>query len=325
MNICFRLFCYTKKKKYKNINKGEKAMNKIIIDTDPGVDDALALLLAVAAELNVIGITTVYGNAAIDETTQNALSILDVLQSKIPVYKGCDCPLIRKPTLAHSHGEGGLGGFTKPNMKAVKENRNAIQFMIDTLEENDNDEVEIFCLGPTTNLALLKILRPDLIPKIYRILVLGGVFNASGNISRLAEFNVFNDPEALKIVLKFDTIVTIIPINDCRKVMFSEGDLDLIVNEAISKDFKTITKGYIDYYKNNEQFGNFQGGVMYDLLVIAYFMRPDLFQTKRRFVTVTSTGVTRFKPGRASNANVTFDVDAPALKKLFFSTVNDTK
>ena len=297
-------------------------MKKIIIDTDPGVDDALAILLAITSKLNIIGITTTFGNSTIENTTRNALTILEILQSSIPVYMGSSNPLIKTPIVAKSHGKNGLGGFSIKNIKNIKKKISAIQFIINTLEENVTKEVDILCLGPTTNLALLKILRPDLICKINQIIILGGVFFEKGNITPTAEFNVYNDPKALDILLSFNVPTTLIPINVCRKVVFNINDFNQIKNTNISKSFKQISKIYIDYYKNDPKYGKFKGGVMYDLLVISFLINSNSFKTENKYISVKSNGQTKIKNDIASNCNLVVGVNPKKVKQLFFSTIN---
>lgn len=297
-------------------------MKKIIIDTDPGVDDSLALLLALASKLKIIGITTVFGNSNIDNSTRNALTIMEILKSNIPIYQGASQPLIKKATLAKSHGQNGLGGFSLKNLKRKSENITAVQFLINSLEKSKDKEIDILCLGPTTNLALLKIIRPDLIKKINQIIILGGVFFESGNITSKAEFNVYNDPDALSSVLSFECKKTLIPINICRKVTFTLEDFNKINNPKISSDFKIISKNYIDYYQKDPIYGKFKGGVMYDLLVICYLLNQKIFKSEDKYIKVGSNGQTEILKNQKTNCNLIMDVNPKKIRKLFFDTIN---
>jgi inosine-uridine nucleoside N-ribohydrolase len=297
-------------------------MKKIIIDTDPGVDDSIAILFAIASKQNIIGLTTTYGNSNITNTTQNALTILDILESNIPVYQGSAQPIVKQAILAKSHGKNGLGEFSLKNLKRKKENISAIQFYINTLEKNKDKSINILCLGPTTNLALLNIIRPDLVSKINQVIILGGVFFENGNITPNAEFNVYSDPEALNIILNINVSKTLIPINVCRKVMFDLNDFNRINNTKLSNNFKQITKNFIDYYKNDKNYGNFKGGVMYDLLVTCYYKNPKIFKNQNKFITVNSQGQTKIKNNSISNCNLVTDVNPKKIKQLFFNTIN---
>ncbi len=297
-------------------------MKQIIIDTDPGVDDALAILLAISSKLNIIGITTTYGNSNIKNTTKNTLSILQVLNSNIPVYQGASLPLNKKPVFAKSHGSNGLGGFGV-NLKTKSKKTSAIQFLINSLSQNPTKSFNIICLGPSTNLALLGIIRPDLISKINQIIILGGVFNQKGNITPKAEFNVYNDPLALKIILEFSTPKVLIPINICRQVVFTLNEFNQLKNTNISNSFKKIVNSYINYYQYDKKYGGFKGGVMYDVLAITYAINPKLFKTENNFVSVNSTGQTLIKQKSPNNSQVITGVDPIRIKKLFFDSVNN--
>jgi inosine-uridine nucleoside N-ribohydrolase len=297
-------------------------MKKIIIDTDPGVDDSIAILFAIASKLNIIGLTTTYGNSSITNTTRNALTILDILKSNIPVYQGSAKPIVKQAILAKSHGKNGLGEFSLKSLKRKKENISAIQFYINTLEKNKDKSIDILCLGPTTNLALLNKIRPDLVSKINQVIILGGVFFENGNITPKAEFNVYCDPEALRIVLSINVSKTLIPINVCRKVMFDLNDFNQIKNNNISNNFKTISKNYINYYQNNQKYGKFKGGVMYDLLVTCYYKNPKIFKNQNKFITVNSQGRTKIKKDQTPNCNLVMDVNPQKIKQLFFNTIN---
>lgn len=298
-------------------------MKKIIIDTDPGVDDALAILLAVSSKLNIIGITTTYGNSTIENTTKNTLSILQILNSNIPVYQGSALPLIKKPILAKSHGANGFGGFSLAKINQKIQDKSALQFLIDCLSSNSLKKISIICLGPTTNLALLKIIRPDLISKINKVIILGGVFNQKGNITPKAEFNVYNDPQALNIVLSFEVKKVFIPINICRQVTFTLHELNEISNLNIGSSIKKIATAYINYYQYDKRYGGFSGGVMYDLLAITYLTNPKLFKTKTNFISVKSNGETLIKSRKNSNCQLITTVDPSGVKKLFFNSVNN--
>ncbi|MCW1948964.1 MAG: nucleoside hydrolase [Candidatus Shapirobacteria bacterium] len=297
-------------------------MKQIIIDTDPGVDDALAILLAISSKLNIVGITTTYGNSNIENTTRNALSILQILNSNIPVYPGAATPLSKKSILAKSHGSNGLGNFNV-DLRLQPQKISATQFLINSLSKNPNQSIDIVCLGPTTNLALLKIIRPDLISKINQIIILGGVFNQKGNTTSKAEFNVYSDPLALKIVLEFPVAKIIIPINICRQVTFTLDELNQIKNTKISNNFKKIADFFINYYQNNQKYGGFKGGVMYDVLAIAYLANQKSFKIKKKYISVDLNGQTQIQEKLSNNCTLITDSDPKEIKKLFFNSINN--
>jgi inosine-uridine nucleoside N-ribohydrolase len=298
---------------------------KFIIDTDPGVDDSLAIIKAFLSKMDILGITTVYGNSTIQNVTTNAQVILDLLEiENIKVYQGAAKSLLDDTKLAVSHGENGFGGFTKTLTKNYLSQKNAIQFMIECLESEPEKTVSIIVLGPSTNIALLGILRPDLIRKINRIVVLGGVVGEAGNISDYAEFNVYNDPLALYHILNYvDVEKVLIPINICRGVMFGLNDFDEIP-EKFENNIKRITKNYINYYATDSRYGGFSGGVMYDLLAVDYVLHPEFFETKDAFVSVDFSGGERrgetvLVENDSVNCKLVVSADSEKIKKNFIA------
>lgn len=295
----------------------------LIIDTDPGVDDFLALLYAFQKNMNVIGITTIFGNAALDQTTVNALTIREILGRDCPIYAGASRPLRHEPVTASAHGSNALGAFALPTLQKKTEQGTAEEFLIQALERYPS--LTIACLGPLTNLASVARARPDLFTPSCRCVVLGGVFGERGNISPFAEFNTYNDPLALEILLATRAAVVLIPANVCRKAVFSRDDFDAIPATSALKHNRSIVDAYIGYYEQDETYGGFAGGVMYDVLTIAYLLDPALFRLTPCCVSVdTSNEPTR---GRTSIGNgpanclLATDVDGALLKERFFAAL----
>ena len=176
---------------------------KIIIDTDPGVDDALAIMLALSSRLvNVLGICTVYGNSSIENTTKNALSLIQIINQNIPIFQGVSKPIYGNFKPANSHGQNGLGNFELKELTKCIETESAIGFYIKTLDFYPPKSVTIVAIGPSTNLAILKILRPDLFTKIKELIIMAGVFEEEGNTTKYAEFNCYCDPYSFYEILK---------------------------------------------------------------------------------------------------------------------------
>lgn len=301
-------------------------MKKIIIDTDPGVDDALAIALACYSDLSIQALTTVFGNSGIGNTTRNALTILELLGKKIPVFQGSSKPLKGKSTLPGSQGDNGLGGFKK-TVNLRKKSQPAVSYLKNILENSEKKTITFVCMGPTTNLASLFLKRPELSEKIREIIILGGVFQEAGNITPYAEFNVFNDPYALQCVLRIKCKKILIPINICRKVLFELKDFDGITNKKVSEIFKRISELYIQYYRTDKTYGGFKGGVMYDLLTIAYVIAPRLFKIVPAYVIVETSrkrtkGKTTIRIGAENNCFVVQNTNPQLIKKLFFDTMN---
>jgi inosine-uridine nucleoside N-ribohydrolase len=302
-------------------------MKQLIIDTDPGVDDALAIAFAISSALPVTGITTVYGNTSVENCSRNALTILEIMKSSIPVFTGAARPILGKPVLPQSHGDNGLGGFSLPELKRIPEDLSALEFMIRTLEKG---KTTIVCMGPSTNLSILVSLRPDLVKNIEELIILSGVFFEKGNMTPVAEFNVLNDPYSLKNILTLQCKKTIIPINVCRKVIFTKKDFEKIVNKKLRNTFKKITDLFIKYYTSDDEYAGFSGAVMYDLLTISYLLNTKLFTLDKGKVDVEISSPltfaqTIFAPDNESNCNVAMDINAEKVKELFFETINSAE
>ena len=270
----------------------------IIIDTDPGVDDALAILFAhFASALDVAAITTVYGNQTIEKTTRNACALVDLLGAKTPVYRGASRPLGKDALLAECHGDTGLGAYRQSghlqpgNVVTKVQKQDAVQFLANAISPG----MRIACLGPTTNIALLINLYPEVLRQAESIIIMGGVFDQPGNVSPWAEFNVYNDPEALQQVLAYEGVSKIlIPADICREVLMAEEDFIGIKDPTLSKAIQEIVREYVEYYKYDHIHGGFSGGVMYDALVMAYMLWPELFHVEPHHVVVeTGNGVSR--------------------------------
>jgi purine nucleosidase len=300
---------------------------KVIIDTDPGVDDALAIAMAIKSDINIVGIATVFGNSNVANTSQNTLSILELLNSDIQVYRGMDLPLEGDPVYASSHGDNGLGNVRIETLKK-KNSLGAEDFYIKTLELSE-EHIVIIAIGPLTNIANLLIKRPDLVEKIEEIIILGGVIGEEGNITKYAEFNVFNDPLAFKTVINYPKLKkTVVPANICRNVVFTNDTFQKINNSELANDFKKISKLYIDYYQNNSEYGGFEGGVMYDLLAISYYLDSNLFKVDQVYLSVDisnseergRTKILELSP----NCELITSVDALKVEELFINCMNKT-
>jgi len=293
----------------------------IIIDTDPGVDDALALMLALASGLPVQGITTVYGNGTVEQTTTSALTIVDLLQKEVKVYTGSGSPLSKQPLLAECHGEDGLCGLTQMVSHKEPESLPALEFMRQTVEANPG--LTLVYIGPTTNLVRFAERYPELVPNIGKLLIMGAVIGEKGNVSPYAEFNVYNDPDAFEKAMALPVEKVLFPADVCRKVVFSREDFDRINHPLLRDSMKKIVDCYVHYYTNHE---GFTGGVMYDLLTIAYLLDPSQFACSpaRVWVDVTDTdrrGETKEVEGEA-NCLLARSVNASTIKEQFFTTLN---
>ena len=192
---------------------------KIIIDTDPGHDDTLAIMLIEKSRLfDILAITTVAGNSTVQNTTNNARYILDLLGSHTPLFSGAASPIKRELTQANVHGESGLAGATIKKQEPLS--GNASDKIIEIVKKNPN-QITILTLAPLTNLAQAFQKDPSIIPLIQSVVIMGGAIAVPGNKNRVAEFNIFVDPDAADIVFRSKTQKTLIPLDVCNHVFLS--------------------------------------------------------------------------------------------------------
>lgn len=259
-------------------------MNKItvILDMDPGVDDALAIILALKSGLfDIRAITICGGNVGLDQCALNALKTLKVIdpESTIPVARGASRPLSRSPVSARGvHGPDGLGNvknnYSDPPITDL-DDRDAVDVILEAARTYSNDLV-IVCTGPLTNIAQAISKDPEAMRSIKRIFWMGGSFSTFGNISPVAEFNAFCDPEAAQEVLSFGVPMTVVGLDACMQCPLSLNELKNEVDKHSSKigDFaKAITGMYMDFYHRQE---NFLGCYLHDPLAVAIAMWPDI-------------------------------------------------
>ncbi len=253
---------------------------KIIIDTDPGQDDAVAILLALASPdvLDVLGITTVAGNVPLALTTKNARVICEVAgKVDVKIFAGCDAPLGRKlVTAEHVHGKTGLDGMQLPEPTMPLQEQHAVDFIIDTLRAQDAGSVTLCPLGPLTNIATAFQRAPDIIERVAEIVLMGGAYFEVGNITPAAEFNIYVDPEAADIVFKSGVLLTVMPLDVTHKVLVTEPHINDF--EALDTHVGRVVASWTHFYErfDKEKYGS-DGAPLHDPTVIAYLLQPDLF------------------------------------------------
>ncbi|MFU1476761.1 nucleoside hydrolase [Roseovarius sp. C7] len=253
---------------------------KIIIDTDPGQDDAVAILLALACpdELELLAITCVAGNVPLALTARNARMICELAgRSDIPVFAGCDRPLGRAlVTAEHVHGKTGLDGPDLPPPTMPLQETHAVDHLIATLRDHPPGTVTLCPLGPLTNIASALQKAPDIATRIRRIVLMGGAYFAVGNVTPAAEFNIHVDPQAADIVLKSGIDITMVPLDLTHQALVTEPRnaafraLGTPVGLAVAQ----MTEFFERY--DREKYGS-PGAPLHDPCVIAYLLRPDLF------------------------------------------------
>lgn len=302
------------------------SVNPIIFDTDPGIDDTIALLYAKLMGCKTLAWVTVFGNASIDDVTTNAFMLRAFLrQPEIPIYKGSVKPLFKDGIQAECHGTTGIGDFSYPIPPADCIAGSAIEFYTKLLQSNES--ARILCLGPLTNIAESIQANGMMADNLKtKLIFLGGVFGAPGNVSPVAEFNVYNDPDAFEIVLSSGCLPVIIPAEVCRLVTVSRSEIGAAVPASLKDSVHKLVDGFIDYYTNDLSYGGFAGGVLYDLLVIMYACHPELFEGEYCCVSVdTSNGSNRGKTDiiqSTPNAFVIRSVNASAVKQRLFNALS---
>jgi inosine-uridine nucleoside N-ribohydrolase len=264
--------------------------HRVIIDTDPGVDDAFALLLAMCSpELKIEGITPVAGNVPLELTLPNALRMVEIAnRPDIPVAVGARAPLMRRlVTATYAHGENGLGGavFPEPKLKPIAETASVF---IRQIVRKYPGEVTLITLGPQTNLATALASDPELAGMIKGVIMMGGSLSG-GNVTPAAEFNVYVDPEASRMVFQSGIAVTMVGLDVTRKTALTDAHVKIFeaAGTAVSLAAAKIARNDIDL---NRREGNASGPNMHDSLALASFLDPSLLTWKDYYVDVETQG-----------------------------------
>lgn len=266
--------------------------HKIIIDTDPGIDDAMAILFAFgAAEIEVLGLTTVFGNVSAERATLNALTLSQWAGKPVPVAKGAETPLMMEPRqhADYVHGQDGFGNIGWPEATCERDIRSAPHFIVDTVNANPG-EVTLVALGPLTNLALALELDPDIAGKVKEVVLMGGAVHETGNVSPVAEANLINDPHAGDAVFGADWPVTMIGLDVTHQVLLKAGVLERIeaANPEQGGFLNKAAQHYFDFYR--EAMG-IDGCYFHDAATIAYVLDPSLFGCRHGAIRVATDGL----------------------------------
>lgn len=299
---------------------------KIIIDTDPGIDDAIAIALAAFSdEVDVKLVTTVSGNVNIDYVTENVLKLLSFYKKDLPVAKGASTPLVREAIDASNvHGKTGLEGY---DFKEINESllidEHAVTAMYKVIKENPG-EVSIVAIGPLTNIALLLRLYPDVEKDIKEIVLMGGSPDR-GNFGVYAEFNIGYDPEAAKVVFNSSIPRTMVGMNIGTKAL---------IKPEVSEKVQTLNKIGDMFYSLFKKYrgGSFNTGLkMYDATAVAYLLRPDMFETVETFVGIETHGEYSYGATavdlrgylkKEANTTVCMDIDEVEFEKWFINEIS---
>ncbi|WP_425090555.1 nucleoside hydrolase [Tropicimonas sp. S265A] len=295
---------------------------QIIIDTDPGQDDAVAILLALAspAELDVLGITAVAGNVPLALTQKNARIVCELAgRPDMPVFAGCAAPLAHTlVTAEHVHGKSGLDGPVLPDPTMPLQDRHAVDFIIDTLRASAPGTVTLCPLGPLTNIATAFQRAPDIAARVQEIVLMGGAYFQVGNITPAAEFNIYVDPEAAKIVFGSGAPITVMPLDVTHKALTTAPHVAGF--RAMGTHVGDMVAAWTDFFErfDKEKYGS-AGAPLHDPCVIAYLLEPEMFSGRHVNVEIeTVSPLTRGMTvadwwrvtDRAPNAMFMGDLDA---------------
>lgn len=250
---------------------------KIIFDTDPGIDDACAILLALASpELSVEGLSIVHGNCSLEQATTNALSILELAHSShIPVARGCELPLVQPSLLApETHGDSGLGYAKLPKPVTSCTIQHGIDFLIEKVMSQPG-EVTLVAIGPLTNIALAIRQEPRFVDAVKELIIMGGAIRYEGNTTALAEFNTYVDPHAAHIVYHAGMPTTLIPLDVTYQCILTPDDVQKMrrVDSPITTFVEDATRFYMEFH---DEYQSIQGCVINDPLALALTFAPEL-------------------------------------------------
>ena len=270
---------------------------KIIIDTDPGQDDAVAILLALASpELEVLAVTAVAGNVPLALTARNARVVCELAgRPDIPVHAGCDRPMARDlVTAEHVHGKTGLDGADLPDPTMPLAPGHAVDVLIETLRREPPGTVTLCPLGPLTNIGTALERAPDIASRIARIVLMGGAYFEVGNITPAAEFNIYVDPEAARAVFASGVPITVLPLDATHKALTTRARNDAF---RAAGGVGEVVAGWTGFFErfDKQKYGS-EGAPLHDPCVIAWLLRPDLF--------------------RGREVNVEIEVDSPLTRGM---------
>ena len=303
---------------------------KIIIDCDPGQDDAVMLLLALACpdEFDILGITTVAGNVPLDLTQRNARIMCELAgRTDVPVFAGCDKPMRHELITAENvHGKTGIDGVNIYEPAMPLQSQHAVEFIIESLLEAGDDSITLVPTGPLTNIGQAISQQPEILPRIKEIVLMGGAMREAGNTTPSAEFNILEDPDAAQIVMRSGRPLTIVPLDVTHQALVSQKRIEQI--RELDTPVGTAVVGMMEFFNrfDSAKYGS-DGAPLHDPCTIAYLLKPELFEGKLCNVEVeTGSALTRGHTAvdfwgvtdRIRNVNWLYKVDADGFFALLF-------
>ena len=266
-------------------------MIRILLDTDPGIDDALALFLALASpDAQLEGITTVSGNVHVDLTTRNALALLEAAgRTDIPVARGCDRPLVREPVIAdYVHGRNGLGEVSLPEPRQQQLAMHAVDFLIEKILAAPG-EMTLVPIGPLTNIALAVRREPRIAQLVREVVIMGGALRVPGNVTPVSEFNIYADPHAAHVVLHAGWPLRLVPLDATKQAQFQREQVRALASggHPVTRLIEQMVTYYLDVFGGPRGLTSF---TMHDPLCLAAAIRPDLLTWQSAYVDVELQG-----------------------------------
>lgn len=302
----------------------------VIIDCDPGQDDAMMLFLALnAPELDIRGIVAVAGNVALDKTVRNLGMVVEIAgRSDIPLYSGCVRPMVRElVTAEYVHGETGINGIDVFTPKIAMREQHGVDYIIENLRNAADDEVTIVATGPLTNIAMALVKAPDIAVKIKQIVIMGGASFEAGNVTPSAEFNIYVDPHACDVVFKCGRPIVLFGLDVTHKVMTTPQRVEAV--GRIDNRVARAAAGMLEFFgRHDSEKYQSKGAPLHDPCTVAWLIKPELFELKPCHVAVETMseltlghtavdywGVTK----KTANVQWAHDVDADG----FFELLNE--
>jgi len=306
-------------------------MRKIIIDTDPGQDDAVAILAALASpeDFDVLGICSVAGNVPLHHTTRNTLQLVELAGSDVPVYAGCGRPMVKDlVTAEYVHGPTGLDGAGLPAPRREPETSHAVDFLVETLLAAEPKSTTLCTLGPLTNIGMALVRAPEIADAVASIVAMGGGFFEGGNVTPAAEFNIYVDPHAAHVVFTSGIPITLMPLDVTHKALASAARVAPF-RELGTAAGKSVA-GMLTFFDRHdmEKYGA-EGAPLHDPTTVAYLIDPGLFAGRMCHVEIVRDGPAEGMTmvdwwgvtGNEPNAMVINDVDAEGFFALLLDRI----